>query len=405
MLELDLNNALIEKINFVLCLSYFSSGENTINIKFGSMVDKMTLGIRHEGCTKLCKVYIFIEGQLFLMKEEILSNRWIFLCVTFDIFNQDISLAIDNIVVFQHKLVLSQIKAPSNIQKVSIWWEDEIYNFKFPEKLTLINIHSNSKTVDKFNCGEPGDLYAWNLEGWKLGGGKPNDSLLTSQESTYQICQTTLPVYVLPKLNFKNALQMCKNMNGNMYYAQTAFEELAQLEGKWKPSTEMGFFLPYTDENEEGVLKHVYSNSSFTSGTEYFKGQPNGGNYENCLNYKLISTGLWDCNCVISQSSLCQIPKSSSYLTLRGLCPETEVERVYSSGNKNGAFIWIGHRHAHIQYTSRWFLNSKFSRNVWAESEASYSSLLIGTQAWEIHNDTQCHGEVYTTNLSLRLVI
>ena len=334
-----------------------------------------------------------IVYQSFTLTAQVSSNNWVFICITVDLFNQEISLAISNTIVFQK--VRSDIQIPHDVQKVEISW------LNFPEKLTLINIHSTERTEDKFICGEPGDLYSWNLKGWHNEGSKPNDTLLTSKELTYQICNTLLPVYVLPKMSFLHGIKMCKSMGGIMYYEHTAFEELMQLEEEGKPLAEMGVFIPYTDEKEEGVFRHVNTGKPLKNITDYFmRGQPNGGRQENCL--VLNSIRLWDVDCNRSEFySLCQIPKSNQYLTLRGLCLESQVERFYSAGNNDGAFIWLGYRNALIQYTSRWFLNSKVSRNVWAASKASYTNLLIGTHAWEIHNEIQCYDDVHTTNLKV----
>ena len=405
MLELDLENALIGKEGYVLCHSYFSSGESSLQMTLAaSNVESIQIGISLYKCThlNLCTIYFYIEGQAFRLKYEISTNCWIYLCMSFDLLKQEISLGIANNSVFRHKLEDSQIKAPADVQKISIWWEDEIFGVRFPEKITLINIHSNDRKVDKFKCGEPGDIYSWKMEGWKSG--KQNLALLTSLESNYQTCQSIFQIHILPKLYFYDALKMCKNILGSMYYEDTVFEELTYLKGNKKPFTELGFWIPYTDEKGEGVFRNVYSNSTFKNITEYFMlGQPNGKGYENCLNFKLRSAGLWDSTCLENYFSLCKIPKSSPYMTLRGLCQESLVERSFTPGNIDGKFIWKGHRHASIQYTDRWFLNDRISNDIWGESEASYDSLLIGTHVWTIYNDKRCFNKVYTANLSLRL--
>ena len=399
---MDLQNVLIDKNGFALCLSYFSSGESAINIKLDSNLETIKLSIWFDNCLKtdLCKVYLFVNSLSWNVAKEV-SNRWIFTCLSFDILNQEISYGIDNQVLFNQKLDKS--KAPYDVQNVSIWWENGILDFTFPEILTLVNIHTNDRTVDKYACGEPGDLYSWKVEGWINADDEQNFALLTSQESTYQICQAKFQVYSLPELNLLNAMKTCENINGNLYFGDKEFIELVNLEGnKYKKA--ISIWIPYTDEKEEGVFVDLYSNATFQNIEEHFlPGQPNGGRTENCL---IEFKGMRDFNCVKDCFSLCKIPKSNnsnSQLALRGLCQASQVETFYTAGNNEGKFIWNGYRLAVIQFSDHWILNNILN-NVWAESKAPFNSLLIGTNTWTIHNDDRCSNEVYSANLSLRLL-
>ena len=408
MLELDLKNELDKKDGFVLCLSYFSSGASLIKIKLQSNVQYIQIGILFYECKTSCQVYFFIDGQSFrpaLLEQEI-SNIWIFICMGFDLVKQEISFGIANKIVFHYKHATSLI-ALHDVNNVNIWWEDHFNDIKFPEKFSLFNIHSNDRTVDKFKCGEPGDIYSWNVEAWKNSINEKNTTFTVSKESTYQTCQASFQVYALPKLRFSNSVKLCNKVNGEMYYEDPSLMELAHLEGyrnKKKWETTYPFWLPYTDEDEEGVFRNIFTNSIFENLTSYASiGQPNGGRKENCLYWSPY--GLWDMSCeVTNYFSLCKIPKNEPYLTLRGLCLESQIEILYTSGNNNGKFIWKGHRFVSIQYTDRWLLNSILN-NVWAESEVPYDSLLIGTNQWVIHNDQKCANAIYTANLSLRLGI
>ena len=406
MLKLDLQNVLDNKSGFAMCLSYFSSGESSINILLrNNNSEEIKIGIWFDNCLQngLCKVYLFVDTYSHYLTQEI-SNGWIFTCFTFDILNQEISFGIANKVLFSQKLDTSQTKVPYDVKDASIWWLNGLLDFTFPEKLTLFNIYNNDKTVDKYTCGEPGDIYAWKVDGWNVEGWKSIDdgqnlTILTSQESTNQACQSKFQVYSLPELNLYNAMKTCENINGNLYFDfDTKFNELVYLEGN-KKSKAISVWIPYTDEIEEGVFVDVYSDKIFENIEETFLlGQPNGARSENCL---IEFKGMRDFNCVKDCFSLCQIPKTNSQLTLRGLCLASQVETFYTAGNDNGKFIWKGYRLASIQYTDHWFLHN-ILHNVWAESKAPYDSLLLGTNTWTIHNDKRCSNEVYSANLSLR---
>ena len=404
MLELDLQNVLIPKDGFVLCLNYFSSGESRTWIKLDSYAENLKFRITFYDCSQnfnFCRIVLHINGQSFTLTQE-MSNSWIFLCISLNILKQEISLAISNKIVFFHKFDKTLMKVPQDIKKLSIWWNNEVLGFKFPEKITLLNIYSNDRKLDKFECGEPGDLYSWNVEGWQNRVRNQNLTLLISQESTYQTCKAQFQVYALPRLNHNVSLEICAKINGNQFYENTVFQELRSLEQKRDGQRGM-FWIPYTDDKEEGVWRNVYNDSTFTNITEYFAlGQPNGKRWDNSL--ACNSKGLWDVPGLSKKySSFCKIPKSEPYLVLRGLCLESEIESYYTAGSNNGEFIWKGNSVVSIQYTNRWRLMSLMdSADVWAESKAKYDSLLIGTHLWEIHNDS-CHNESYTVYLSLRL--
>ena len=358
-------------------------------------------------CILFCQFYVNLEGQWFLVNQEV-SNKWIFICIAFDLLNQEISIRITAEIVFFHKLESTQIRAPYHVRYVNIWWEDKYRNIKFPDKFTLLYIHSNEKTVDTFKCGEPGDIYSWKVEGWNSSIKEQNHTPLISQETTYQACQLNYQVYALPRLNMYDSVDLCKKINGQMYYENPSYQEMVKIEGYRKTNNWEAirpFWIPYTDEKDEGVFRNIYSEIDiFRNISEYFTpGQPNGGRNDNCLQYS--SKLLYDVNCVSDYSfSLAKIAKSASYLVLRGLCSKSQVERFYTSGNNHGKFIWKGHNYASIQYIDRWLLYSILD-NVWGESLSPYESLLIGTHEWVVHNDKKCSNDIYTANLSLRFDI
>ena len=397
-LELDLQNIQITNQGLVLCLSVFSSGTSTIYIKLRNDMEDTKISLAFKDCLNLCQVFLRIDGQSFRFT-QLRSNSWIFLCLSYDPVKQEISLGLDNTIAFSHKIENSRIKFPASVEKLDIWWENIFDYTTFPDKFTQLNIHSNQRSVDKFLCGEPGDLYAWSVAGWNSRVGDRSLAILTSQESTYQTCQAHFQVYSIPGHGFYDAMTMCREINGNLFFEDTVFQELILLEEERLKRKKI-WWIPYTDDHEEGVFRNVYTNSTFNNITEYYTlGEPNGGTSQSCLIWFL--GGLWDGFCTLKEYSLCKIPKNKPSLVLRGLCLESQVERIFTSGNDNGRYIWKGNRYASIQYTDRWLLQN-IENNARAESEASYESLLIGTHSWTIHNDKICFGKEYIANLSLR---
>ena len=385
-----------------MCLSYFSSGRNSISLKLESYAEHIIFMIRVAECrgeSKFCSLLIlYIEEQSFDLTEE-MTNSWIFLCMSWNSLDQAVSFAISNKIVFSHKLKYSLQIAPKNVQKISLWWGSLLGVFTLPDKFALLNIHSKVKELDKHVCGEPGDLYHWQVEGWTNIGWEQNLTLPTSIESTHLICQSQFQVYSLPKLNYFDALRTCRQINGNQYYENMVFQEFLNLEQQ--RNKVIDFWVPYTDDKEEGVWRSIYNDSDVVNLTKYFTlGQPNGGNTSNILCGD-VSYGLWDISAYLrNYYSFCKIDKSNPFLVLRGLCLESQVERFYTAGNNFGKFVWKGLGMAIIQYKDKWLLHILDS-NVWAESDAKYESIVIGINKWTIHNDN-CGDKLYSANLSLR---
>ena len=402
-MQLNLSAGLINKSGFVLCLNYFNSGENMLNIKIGSPSGSLKIKIGFFSHVLISRVFIFISDSSFYISEE-RSNSWIFLCMSFDLINQKISIGLENQNVFTTNLDMQQTMAINNLKNVEIWWENHLTDFKFQEKVSLLNIHSiNRKRIEDFVCGEAGDLYSWDVNGWINGRGEQNITI--SQESTYTMCGDNFNIFVLPKLNFHDTLNMCKNMNGSIFYEDIKFEELVVLEGKRNKKSN-NFWIPYTDKKEEGIFISIYTNSTFKNLTKYMSpNQPNGGSEENCLKWDLVTKGICDSTCSYSNVGLCKISNSAPYLVLRGLCLDSQVEKFYTPGNNYGTFIWNGDRYAKIQYYNGSWLMHNVLDNARAESDAPYQSLLIGTHSWKIQNDKKCSSHSYGANLSLRLYL
>ena len=405
-LELNTKNALVDQKGFVICLTYFNRGANVINIQLDSYAGSLTVGIGFYKCSNTCLVYLYLDNNSFLVSKGERSNYWIFICIRFDILTKELALGIDNKMVFQRKLEDQQSEFLDKVQNVNIWWENKHLGLKRPEKFTLFNIHSITQPVHNYTCGAPGDIFSWEVKNWVNRGAddmKQNLKVTTSKESTHKTCQTSHQVFALPNLKFHDALTFCENINGRVYYEDTVYEELIILENN-RDKNKIFFWLPYADEKEEGIFNNVYSGlESGNITSKFFPNQPNGGRAENCLTWRLNSGGIWDTSCFDSYVSLCQVPKNASYLVLRGLCPQSQTERLYTSGNRNGKFIWNGQSLAMIEYTNDLWMLNNYLTNVWATSYVSYDSLLIGTNPWIIHNDKKCSNQDYTANLSLRL--
>ena len=183
-----------------------------------------------------------------------------------------------------------------NLRGIKFDWKYWYLEYKeVPEKITLINIHSNKGSPDNYQCGERGDLYAWNINDWKLYESGEEKIVSISQESIYMISENLAKLKYLPLLPFYTALELCNKMNGHMYYEDKAFFELILVEGL--RSGYISVWTPFTDLLEEGQFRNIFNNETFQDISRFWLEQePNGGRSENFvgLHSDGSSIGLYD---------------------------------------------------------------------------------------------------------------
>ena len=119
----------------------------------------------------------------------------------------------------------------------------------------------------------------------------------------------------------------------------------------------------------------------------------------------------WICEYFVDHliACACEHP-GQMYLQLRGLCPDSKIDRFYIPRNKekSGAVQLLGFDSTIIEYDKRnflWMLNtSSRTWNTSAVSEAPLDSYVLGSHKWTINNDVfgcSSRGEAYQTVLKL----
>ena len=401
-LNVDLSNA---NNGYVLCLNYFNSGVNKLHLTLSNSTSSLEVQIMSYDCKSqpmsICRVMVKTLGggnvlQPIAKTER--TNRWLFLCLAFDLLNQTMSAGLHNKLVMASR-AFSPIAGLSGIR---IWWKQDFKNdYVFSEKLTLFDIHSvHGKSVEDFQCGEAGDLYAWKATNWLDGNNNSIDSKYISQETTLQTCKDESYDVLMPLLSFPKAQSTCQYINGYLYgNSDDDFVELTVLEGE-KNRYNVAFWYPFKKVKSQEIFKNIYNNRTF-------EGQlrDNGRVHDECLAWETSTHSSFIEFCGLDTLSYCRLPKDQPYLQFKGLCPGSKLDRYYTASMDKDRFVWKGASYATIQYTDHWVLHSLTSQ-VWAESDAPFNSLLIGTHAWTIHNDRDCaSAKPYSANLSLRLVL
>ena len=135
-----------------------------------------------------------------------------------------------------------------------------------------------------------------------------------------------------------------------------------------------------------------------------------GGTTKNCGLAVPAWKGWNDWQCKIPKAHYipcaCEHPKQM-YLQLRGLCPDSNIDRFYVPKNKkrSGAVQILGLDTTIIEYDKEnvlWKL-IEHSNNITASTSAPLATYVLGSHEWLIENDNiGCNnGESYTTVLKL----
>jgi Neurotransmitter-gated ion-channel ligand binding domain/Low-density lipoprotein receptor domain class A len=155
--------------------------------------------------------------------------------------------------------------------------------------------------------------------------------------------------------------------------------------------TDKRFWAPYILKNRS--LQYVnYDNGDLINPTFWTPGDPRGSP---CVLYG--RRGYSDQSCSVERSFMCHINRT--YLYMRGLCKKSALDKSYTPSLKLKDFAWIGSHGTIIKYNNaehRWEAKI-IGSDVWATSEASYESLVIGTHDWTVHNDRQCRAQNSST--------
>ena len=102
----------------------------------------------------------------------------------------------------------------------------------------------------------------------------------------------------------------------------------------------------------------------------------------------------------------CEHP-GQMYLQLRGLCPDSSIDRFYVPRNKkrSGAVLLLGLDTTTIEYDADnmvWKLR-EHSRNITATTNAQLASYVMGSHEWMIQNDIrECNNKVEPRNRVLK---
>ena len=166
-------------------------------------------------------------------------------------------------------------------------------------------------------------------------------------------------------------------------------------------------WLPITDAAEEGIWLDKRTGES-PEEPMWLREEPAGETSKNCA-FMLVTWRGWTAwSCVVPKSEPMNCPclfPQMPYLTMRGLCKDSKLERVYIPQNyhANGQMMYYGILKSRIEYGDEgWRLRT--GDNTTAVSKARKVSFLLGKSEWVVTGESsECSGGSSSFSLQLKL--
>ena len=170
------------------------------------------------------------------------------------------------------------------------------------------------------------------------------------------------------------------------------------------------FFENFSDIEMEGHFTNFFSKKKVDTSIGY-AGTDLFDPTRNCAILIPMWNGWKPWLCKVPQahviSCACEHP-GQIYLQLRGLCPESTIDKFYVPKNKkrSGAVFLLGLHTTTIEYDTEkllWKLVER-SQNVIAKTDAPLASYVLGSHEWIIENDNkECNKKVNSYNKVLEM--
>ena len=291
--------------------------------------------------------------------------------------------------------------------------------FQYSSTFSNLDVFSSMLSIEKMilrtssakedSCTNPGDYLSWSAAQWNITG-----RVTTGSADVKDVCHQagmTRLMFNTPEPSWHHCMETCPKYNraqATSFSDQQGLGDLITWASGVDPTGP--WWLPFTDTETESVWKHHYTGEvvDMETGT---KVDPNGGEHENCGLMMLAWGGWQDWLCTVGKhhpvTCACQHP-GQMYIQLRGLCPDTKIDRFYVPRNMEGTgkVQLIGLMTTIIEYDEEslsWRLQ-EHSQNTSATSDAAHRSYALGSHEWWIEGDSiDCtnKGAAYSSLLKL----
>jgi hypothetical protein len=274
------------------------------------------------------------------------------------------------------------------------------------------NSSSLAGSAHTSSCGLPGTALTWAPSSWSFPGNWPlstaNKNNFIKKVAVSDVCRSNgntsrgvlviMPFY----LTVTAAYGVCSRLGNSGQIP--IYDNLMDWQAAWNfavtaiaaSTTVKLLWQPFHRHATMDIFVSWYNTSHQLNSSMWIDGQPNS------LDQKCVlcdKQGCWDRYCNEEQLFSCQFPVNTPpLLRLRGLCPQTSLDTMYYPTNRLGDLALVGMgtnkgvaaTYIRFEHEAQHWEARMSGSKTWAVSDASYESLLLGTQKWTIFYDRKC---------------
>ena len=354
----------------------------------------------------------------------VFPHQWVRSCLAVSSQTGHLQWVIDGSVV--ENTTIDVLKEMANIMPKNLTGKLLLGAFKSPSgwfsrgnKVTGLNIFSSTLPAETMvrltqksssnHCNEKGSYLDWAKMHWSLHG-KAKSLTLPVMEPCEE--DSLIRIYSARFTKMTDCMHHCQKLGGRAptIVNMTDLRNLQLFTNK-KLNGQFGdgFWLPITDEEEEGVWKDYYTKEAIRYDGPFSGGKPNGGLKENCA-VQISSTSWIDWFCNDKEYDNCCVcsNKKKHILKLRGLCKYSKIDFLYIPWNTRQdirKLEYMGKSGTTISFDEdqkKWTLEMSELKTQ-GTSASPFVSFALGKHQWKIKNDTLECGEGGSYNLDLKL--
>jgi hypothetical protein len=329
----------------------------------------------------LYDIWINTSKELFVLGIEYLLNpAWRYVCLHFNFDTGVLLLSSNGKLLTSENVTISGLPGiKSFLQRNAI--QVEMQNSKIGPVGLFI------KGLNEISCLREGNNF--NFTDWQYA----QDKGIVSRVDIQEVCgmlssnDTIIPLSI--KLNFENAVQLCKRMgHGHLPFLDKSLELIRKY-------AKSDLWLPALRINDSFV--NYYNRTTLTN-INWFPGEPTMRDGFNCV--LCYTEGCYTFPCITEHLVICHTNPTAR---LRGLCTKQQLGSLFYGRGLNQTFIWESTKGTFLKYDTtarQWIGKNKWFESITAISHADIDSFLLGTFTWTV-NDSNCFEKELQANVSL----